>query len=238
MTLLSWCIAQALGQKAASWMASVRQSPYACGSYFMETFMLKIFHAPRTRSLRVVWLCEEMGVPYQLEVEKFGAPSAAVLAVNPLGAFPALVDGDVTMIESIAIMMYIMGKYGPTDLALSPRDPGYAKYLQFLVFGESGMAMYCNPLIATRFRAPEDRRDNWTVDYLRTTVSQRLDFVDKQFGEGPYIAGNRFTAADISIGYTLGITDFAASCKLSPRLQAYHDRLTARPAYQRAMAAA
>lgn len=200
--------------------------------------MLKIYHAPRTRSLRVVWLCEEMGVPYQLGVEKFGAPSAEFLAINPFGAFPALVDGEVTMIESIAMMQYVMSKYGPTDLALSPSHTDYAKYLQFLLFGEAGMAMYCNPLIATKFRAPEDKRDNWTVDHLKATIAQRLDFVEKQLGEEPYIAGSQFTAADISVGYTIGITDFAANCKLSPKLQAYHDRLTARPAYQRAMAAA
>lgn len=200
--------------------------------------MLKIFHTPRTRSLRVVWLCEEMGIPYQLQMVPFGAPTPEFLAVNPLGAVPALVDGDVTMIESIAMMQYIMSKYGPTELALSPSDAGYAKYLQFLQFGESGLAMYGNPLIATRFRAPEDKRDNWTVDYLKNTVAQRLAFVEKQLGAESYIAGNRFTAADISLGYTVGIVEFVVGCKLSPGLQAYHDRLTARPAYQRAVAAA
>jgi glutathione S-transferase len=200
--------------------------------------MLTIFHTPRTRSLRVVWLCEEMGLPYQLQMVPFGAPTAEFLVVNPLGAVPALVDDDVTMIESIAMMQYIMGKYGPTELALSPNDHGYAKYLQYLQFGESGLAMYGNPLIATKFRAPEDKRDNWTVDYLKKTVAQRLEYVETQLGDGPYITGSRFTAADISLGYTVGIAEFVVGSKLSPALQAYSDLLMARPAYQRAMAAA
>lgn len=200
--------------------------------------MLKIFHARRARSLRVVWLCEEMGVPYQVAAEKIGAPSAEFLAVNPLGALPALVDGDVGMIESIAMMLYVMGKYGPTDLALPPDDPGYAKYLQFLLYGEAGVAMYCNPLIATKYQAPEHQRDNWTADYLKTTIAQRLDFIHQQLGEGPFIVGSRFTAADISVGYAFGMTAFAAGSVLSPRLQAYQQRLMARPAYQRALSAA
>jgi glutathione S-transferase len=188
--------------------------------------------------LRVVWLCEEMTLPYQLQLVPFGAPTPEFLAVNPLGAVPALVDGDVTMIESIAMMQYIMTKYGPTELALTPNDTGFAKYLQYLQFGESGLAMYGNPLIATKFRAPEDKRDNWTVEYLKKTVTQRLELVEKQLGEGPYIVGSRFTAADISLGYTVGVAEFVVGCKLSPALQAYHERLIARPAYQRAMAAA
>jgi len=201
----------------------------------METSMLKIFHAPRTRSLRIVWLCEEMGLPYEIATVKFADPSPELLAVNPLKSLPALQDGAVTMIESIAMMLYIMGKYGPTDLDLKPSDPHYARYLQFLLFGEAGMAMYGNPLVATKFFAPEDKRTNWTSDYLKATFAKRLNFADDHLGEAPYIVGNRFTAADISVGYTIGIAGFACDIEPSPKLRAYHDRLKARPAYQRAV---
>ena len=70
--------------------------------------MLTIFHVPRTRSQRVVWLAEEMGVPYELKLEQFGQPSPEFLAANPSGAFPAIRDGDVSMGESTAIMQYVM----------------------------------------------------------------------------------------------------------------------------------
>jgi glutathione S-transferase len=198
--------------------------------------MLKIFHAPRTRSLRIVWLCEEMGLPYEIAAVKFSDPSPEFLAVNPLKSLPALRDGGVSMIESVAMMIYITAKYGPTDLELTPGDPDYAKYLQFLLFGEAGLAMYGNPLVATKFFAPEDKRENWTADYLKQTFVKRLGFIETHLGNSPYIVGDRFTAADISVGYSIGLTGFAAGAEPSPKLKAYHDRLTARPAYQRAVA--
>src|SRR5271167_3512711 len=197
--------------------------------------MLKIFHAPRTRSLRIVWLCEEMGLPYEIAAVKFGDPSPELVAVNPLKSLPAIQDGVVAMIESIAIMFYIMAKHGPTELELKPSDTGYARYLQFLLFGEAGMAMYGNPLVATKFLAPEDKRINWTSDYLKSTFTNRLRFVDNQLGGARYLVSDRFTAADISVGYTIGMAGFAADIELSPTLQAYHERLKARPAYQRAV---
>jgi glutathione S-transferase len=200
-----------------------------------EASMLKIFHAPRTRSHRILWLCEEMGVPYEIAAVKFGDPSPELLAVNPLKSLPALQDGAVTMIESIAMMFYIMGKFGPTDLELKSGDPDYARYLQFLLFGEAGMAMYGNPLVATKFFAPEDKRVNWTSEYLKATFAKRLDFVDDQLGASPFIMGNRFTAADISVGYTIGMAKIAADIEPSSKLRAYHERLKARPAYQRAV---
>jgi glutathione S-transferase len=199
--------------------------------------MLKIFHAPRSRSFRIVWLCEEMGVPYESVAVNFRDPSPEFLAVNPLKSLPVLQDGEVSMIESVAMMLYIMAKYGPTDLALKAEDPGYANYLQFLLFGEAGLAMYGNPLVATKFLAPEDKRDNWTAEYLKNTFAKRLGFVETNLGDSPYIAGDRFTAADMSVGYSIGMAGFAADIELSPKLKSYHERLKSRPAYQRAVAA-
>jgi len=196
--------------------------------------MLKIFHSPRARSLRILWLCEELGLPYEIVAVKIGEPSAELLAVNPLKSLPTLQDGAVTMIESVAMMIYIMGEYGPTDLELMPGDPDYPRYLQFLLFGEAGMAMYGNPLVAAKFFAPQDKRANWTSDYLKATFTKRLRFLEDQLGGARYLLGDRFTAADISVGYTIGMAGFAADIALSPTLNAYHERLKARPAYQRA----
>jgi glutathione S-transferase len=198
--------------------------------------MLKIFHAPRSRSLRIVWLCEEMGILYETVAVNFRDPSPAFIAVNPLKSLPVLQDGAVSMIESVAMMLYIMTKYGPTDLEIRPDEPNYAKYLQYLLFGEAGLAMYGNPLVATKYVAPEDKRDNWTADYLKRTFARRLGFIEEGLGESAYVAGDRFTAADISVGYSIGMAGFAADIELSPKLKTYHDRLKNRPAYQRAVA--
>jgi len=200
--------------------------------------MIKIYHSQRARSIRVVWLCEEMGVAYETVPVKFNEPPPEFLTLNPLRTLPVLQDGAVVMIESIAMMLYIMGKYGPTDLNVGPLEPDYAKYMQFLMFGEAGMAMYGNPLVATKFFAPEDARANWTVDYLKDAFAKRLRFVEAALGDGPYLMGDRFTAADISVGYSIGMAGFAdADAAMTAKLKAYHQRLTERPAYQRAQKA-
>jgi glutathione S-transferase/3-isopropylmalate dehydratase len=177
-----------------------------------------------------------MGVPYQVQLEQFGAPSPEFLAANPLGAFPSIRDGDLVMIESIAIMMYIMAKHGPTELDMKPSEPGYARYLQFLMFGESGIAMYGNGLVATKFLCPEAERENWTARYLRGAIKRRLAFFEQNLGDGPFIMGERFTAADISVAYALSMMKFAADIELSEPLAQYNARMKERPAFQRAIA--
>lgn len=199
--------------------------------------MLKIFHSQGARSLRVVWLCEEMGVPYETAEASFFKPSDAFKAANPLRTVPAMQDGDVSMIESVAMMIYIMAKHGPTDLEVKPNEPGYSDYLQYLMFGEAGLAAYGNPLVATRFMAPDDQKQNWTVEYLTNAIVKRLEFVCERLGDKPYVAANRFTAADISVAYIVSAAKWAnIEDKIPPRMRAYYDNLAQRPAFQRAAA--
>src|SRR5262245_42005873 len=137
--------------------------------------MLKIFHSPPSRSVRVVWLAEEMRIPYEAVAASLrGEPPAGFLEASPLGQLPAIVDGDVSMIESVAIMQYLMAKYGPTELAVAPSEKDFAPYLQFLEFGESGLCAIGNAFVATRFRAPEGERDNWTKDYIVSAINKRM----------------------------------------------------------------
>ncbi len=199
--------------------------------------MIKIYHAQGARSLRVVWLCEEMGVPYETAEASFMKPSDAFKAVNPLKTVPALQDGDVNMIESVAMMIYIMAKYGPTDLEVKPNEPGYPDYLQYLMFGEAGLAAYGNPLVATRFMAPDDQKQNFTAGYLKNAILKRLEFVGERLAGKPYVAANRFTAADISIAYIANGARYAGIEKEIPApVMAYIENLWQRPAYRRAAA--
>lgn len=199
--------------------------------------MLKVYHSQGARSLRVLWLCEEMGVPYETAEASFFKPSDEFKAVNPLRTVPAMVDGDVRMIESVAMMIYIMSKYGPTDLEVKPNEPGYASYLQFLLFGEAGVAAYGNPLVATRFMAPDDQKQNWTAGYLKTAILKRLEFVGTCLAGKPYIAADRFTAADISVSYIVTGAKFAGiEADIPTPVRAYVDNLWQRPAFQRAAA--
>jgi glutathione S-transferase len=198
--------------------------------------MLQIFHVPRTRSQRVVWLAEEMGIPYEIKTERFGQPSPEFAAINPTGALPAIRDGEVAMIESPAILLYLAEKYGPSPVALRPTDAGYATYLQYVIYGEASMAAFLNPVLATQFMAPEDQRQNVTVDLAKTIFKGRLKPLDAQLEKGDYLAGD-FTAADISVGYALGLgAMLGIEGDYSPKVKAYQERLRARPAFQRAAA--
>lgn len=199
--------------------------------------MLKIYHSQGARSLRVLWLCEEMGVPYETAEASFMKPSDEFKAVNPLRTVPVLVDGDVTMIESVAMMIYIMSKHGPTEFEVKPSEAGYGDYLQYLMFGEAGLAAYGNPLVGTRFMAPADQKQNWTAGYLKSAILKRLEFVGQRLAGKPYVAADRFTAADISIAYIATGAKFAGIVDEIPAtIKTYVDNLWQRPAFQRAAA--
>ena len=198
--------------------------------------MLKIYHAPPSRSVRVVWLAEEMGLPYQAIAVPFGGPAPAGFAeASPLGQLPAIEDGDVRMIESVAIMQYLLAKHGPTPLAVNVDEKDFPAYLQFLEFGEAGLVAIGNAYIATRFRAPEDQKDNWTVNYVAEAMRTRLGLVNTRLQKHDYMAADRFTAADISVGWSVGIAKyFGVVTEFEPKVQAYFERVTSRPAYKKA----
>ena len=120
---------------------------------------------------------------------------------------------------------------------MKPAEPDYASYLQFLMFGEAGLAAYGNPLVATRFMAPDDQKQNFTTGYLRNAIIKRLEWVGGRLGDRPYVAADRFTAADISVAYIVTAAKFAAlENDIPARVQAYYDNLAQRPAFQRAAA--
>jgi len=191
------------------------------------------------RGFRVVWLLEEMGLPYRLRpvdllagVEK----DAEYLAINPAGFIPAIQDGDVTMVESIAIMEYLMARYGPTPLAPGSHDPAFPAYQQFLHLGEAGLAASMFFVLGARNFGPEAERDNWTARQALGVFESRLGLVTRQLARSPYMAGERFTAADISVTYALELAQRAIGFALGEAEQAYVARTSGRDAYKRAMA--
>src|SRR6202008_5092165 len=129
------------------------------------------------RGFRVVWLLEEMGLGYRLRPVDLLAgveDDAEFLAINPAGFIPAIQDGDVAMVESIAIMEYLMARYGPTPLAPAPQGPTFPAYQQFLHLGEAGLATLMMPVVVSRFLAPESERENWGAAWARKCVEKRL----------------------------------------------------------------
>ena len=195
------------------------------------------------RGIRVVWLLEEMGLPYKLrgvDLLKGAQNDAEFLAVNPCGFIPALVDGEVTMVESIAIMEYLIARYGAecksaTPLAPAPADPAFGLYQQFLHLGEAGLAAMLYFHVITRNIAPEAERDNWTARQSVEIFRNRLQLVTRQLARASFMAGDTFTAADISVTYALTFAQAAGGLALGEAEMAYWRRTTARPACRRAL---
>ncbi|MEJ0067002.1 MAG: glutathione S-transferase, partial [Caulobacteraceae bacterium] len=137
------------------------------------------------RGFRVVWLLEEIGLPYRLRPVDLLAGAEndpEFMAINPAGFIPALVDGDVTMVESIAIMEYLMARYGPTPLAPAPSEPTFPAYQQFLHLGEAGLAASIYFVNSARNLAPESERDNHTARHALETFETRLEAGDTAAG--------------------------------------------------------
>ena len=190
------------------------------------------------RGFRVVWLLEEMRLPYRLRPVDLLAGAEndpEFLAVNPAGFIPALQDGDVTMVESIAIMEYLIARYGPTPLAPAPQDPAFPAYQQFLHLGEAGLAASIYFVVGARNFAPESARGNWSANQALEQFESRLTLVTRQLARTPYLAGDNFTAADISVTYALELARRAGGVTLGEAERAYVARTSCREAYHRAM---
>ncbi len=190
------------------------------------------------RGFRVAWLLEELGVPYRLRaVDLLNGleDDGEFLAVNPAGSIPAIVDGDVTMVESIAIMEYLLARYGAGRLAPDADDPAFPAYQQFLHLGEAGLAGPINVIVAGQILAPESERDNWSTRWALRAFEGRRGLVERQLERTRYMAGDNFTAADISVTYALELAQRTGSASLSDAGRAYLSRTTDRDGYRRAM---
>lgn len=189
------------------------------------------------RGFRVVWLLEELGLAYRLHpVDLMAAePDRDFLAVNPAGFIPALQDGATIMVESIAILQYLLARHGPTSLAVAPDEPAFAAYLQFLHLGEAGLAGPMNAVLVGRSFAPEAERDAYVTRWASDTFESRRGCVVRRLAEHGYLAGDRFTAADISVGYALLLGLRTGNYTPGETERAYLEQTTSRPAYLRAM---
>jgi len=197
--------------------------------------MIRIHNFARGgRGLRAIWQCEEMGLPYRLEIVSFPT-SEAYRALNPLGTVPFLEDaGGVAINESVAMMLYLAQKYGPTPLLSATDDQSLARVLQMTVFGEATVAAALNPLLAAHFVAPDADKRNWSVRGQEGRVKQAVGYIAEMLGSNPFLAGSDLTLADISVSTALGIWRGALDGALPDKLIAYQERMAARPAYRRA----
>jgi len=199
--------------------------------------MLTVHHLGVSQSERIVWLCEELGVPYELKVyerdpvTRLAPPNYK--ALHPIGTAPIITDGDLVLPESGAIIEYIIGKYGNGRLSVGPGKPNFADYLFWLHFANASMMTRHMMLLGV---APDDQSPR--IQWVRDRAKATWDLVEQRLGAAPYFAGDDFTAADIIMGFPLTTMRAFTPIELEayPNIRAYLQRIGERPAYQRAMA--
>jgi glutathione S-transferase len=199
--------------------------------------MLTVHHLGKSQSERIVWLCEELEIPYELKCYA-RAPLLAppdYKALHPIGTAPVITDGDMLLSESGAIVDYIIARYGDGRLALSKDHPDFAQYLYWLHFANGTLqASMGRSMILNRLKLPAD---NPVLVAATGRLNLAFGHVEARTEKAEYFAGAEFTAADIMMGFSLTTMRYFLPYDLAPypHLRAYLQRIGSRPAYQRAM---
>ena len=213
--------------------------------------MLVVHHLENSRSQRVLWLLEELGLPYEIVHYKRDATTMLappeLLTVHPLGKSPVITDGDTTVAETGAIVEYLLDQYGGGRLLPAPGTPEALRYRYWLHFAEgSAMPPLLLTLIFDRianapmpfFIKPVARGISNKVMNLmvRPNLKRQLDFMESELGRSTWFAGDALTGADIMMSFPLEAAAQRAGLDASrPKLMAFLKRIHARPAYKLAL---
>lgn len=198
--------------------------------------MLTLYYGPQTRSTRPRFLLEELGVPYEihrLDLSKGEHKSEEYLKVHPLGKVPALRDGEQVLFESVAICLYLADRFSEKGLAPALNSPERGLYYQWILFAVATL----EPLIGTIFvnvvRQPENKELPATKD-AQKTFAQCVTVLEAALAKGPFILGEKFSAADVILGSMLAWAKNLQLLEGQPNILGYVARIAARPAYQNA----
>ncbi len=201
--------------------------------------MLTVHHLGKSQSERIVWLCEELDIPYDLKrYERLPVTMLAppdYKALHPLGAAPVITDGDVVLAESAAIIEYIAARHGNGRLVLSPAHPDFSQFLYWFHFANGTLQPATGRnMVLARLNLPAD---NPLLRAMTGRLDLALGLVEARLGKADYFAGCDFTTADIMIVFTLTTMRYFLPFDLAPypAILAYLQRIGRRDAYQRAM---
>jgi glutathione S-transferase len=202
--------------------------------------LLRIHHLGHSQSERIIWLCEELEIPYELTLHTRDPVTIlsppALKALHPIGAAPVIEEDGLLLAESAAIVEYIIAKHGGGRLRLGPDHPDFAPYLYWFHFANGNL----QPVMG---RVMMVSRAGLAPDHpVQMAVQGRLDrviaLIEARLSEADYLAGAEFTAADIMSVFSLTTMRLFQPLDLQPypAIRAYLQRIGARPAYRRAMA--
>ena len=198
--------------------------------------MMKLFAFPQTRATRALWALEEVGADYEyIKVDLFKGEGnrPAYLEINPAGKVPTLLDDDLVITESAAICTYLGEKFPDAGLVPVAGSPQRAHYLQWCCFVIGELEQPLWTIAKHRFALPKERRVPAVIDTAIWEFSAVAKVLAIGLGDKPFILGERFTAADILIAHTLRWATAYGLPLNSARLEAYAERLLARPAMAR-----
>jgi glutathione S-transferase len=201
--------------------------------------MLIVHHLGKSQSERVVWLCEELEIPYELKRHARDAKTMLApedyKALHSIGSAPVINDGGLVLAESGAIVEYIVAKYGKGRLTLGADDPDFAQFLYWFHFANGTLQANMGRLmILNRLKLADD---NPILLATKARVDRAFELVEARTGEAEYLAGRAITTADIMIGFSLTTMRYFQPYDLArcPNIVSYLARIGARPAYRRAM---
>jgi glutathione S-transferase len=202
--------------------------------------MLTVHHLGKSQSERIVWLCEELGIPYTLQhhvrdpVTGFSPPE--LRALTPMGAAPVIQDGDLTLPETMAVIEYILTTYRDGGLVVRPDQPGWRDYLYWLHFANGSLQpVMGRNAILRRAKLPDDAP---LVVNTKERLHRAFSHVDNRLAASAFLGADRLTVADIVAVFSLTTMRYFMPVDLSPypNIRAYLQRIGALEGYRRAMA--
>jgi glutathione S-transferase len=201
--------------------------------------MIKLYHAQLTRSIRIIWLLEELGVPYELATVAFKPPRHSFEQDTPVGKFPTLDDDGMVMFESGAILEYLTEKYDKAGkLAPKVGSPDRGHYLQWLHFAEATAFPPIGDIARHTMFLPEDQRIPQVAADGKVRAKNALDVLERGLKGKEYLVGGALSGADIMMGYFLMAARMLGCVGAEhPNVAAYWERLAARPGFQKALSA-
>lgn len=199
--------------------------------------MITIHHLNNSRSQRIIWLLEELKLPYEIVQHQRDPVSQlapqSLKDVHPLAKAPVLIDGDITLVESGAMMEYLLDQQDCDFLRPKKSDVNYYDYLQWLHFAEGSLSL---PVITSLLLGFEKRSGDQAIDgYIAKELALDLGFIDAQLTAHPFFAGNSFSAADIMMTFLLESTAKQALLAPYPSIVKYLSKIQQRPAYQESL---